>query len=332
MSSAAFPATDVPPGLIWAFDFIDGRVVPLEREQLSLPAPAGAFRWIHLDMAGQWTRAWLAGQPRVEGQIRELLLASDGNPHVRVSGDAVAFTIQDFEQDFGVEMPTRLGSMGFVVEARQLISGRTHPLYAPDIICRRIELGAAPATAADAAELLLGGLAEAAKVLTRRVAAIVRNAEDALIDSGRAPDPRLFVDERRRVVLLRRQLDGLRSVLVRADTHDQLPAAFKPVIGRVLQRVIALDADVLQVQSNLRQLREEVDMQTASRTNQNLYVLSILSALLLPPTLVASFFGMNTEGLPFAHGEGGTGAAIVVMAASAIAVFIWLRRRGFFDR
>jgi len=43
-------------------------------------------------------------------------------------------------------------------------------------------------------------------------------------------------------------------------------------------------------------------LQAAQRTNRNLYFLSILTALLMPATLVTGFFGMNTGGLPFAHG------------------------------
>ena len=105
-----------------------------------------------------------------------------------------------------------------------------------------------------------------------------------------------------------------------------------PTTDVLEQRVAALDTDVLQIQGNLRLLREEVDMQTANRTNANLYILSLLTALLLPPTLVTGFFGMNTGGLPFAAEDHGTALAFAAMAGAAIAVFIWLQSRGFFKR
>jgi len=59
---------------------------------------------------------------------------------------------------------------------------------------------------------------------------------------------------------------------------------------------------------------------------------SLLTALLLPPTLVTGFFGMNTGGLPFAAEDHGTALAFAAMAGAAIAVFIWLQSRGFFKR
>ncbi len=59
----------------------------------------------------------------------------------------------------------------------------------------------------------------------------------------------------------------------------------------------------------MRLLREELDLQAVQRTNQNLYVLSVMTALLLPATLVTGLFGMNTGGLPWAHTPFGTAAA-----------------------
>lgn len=40
---------------------------------------------------------------------------------------------------------------------------------------------------------------------------------------------------------------------------------------------------------------------TANRTNQVVLVLTIMSVLLMPPTLVASYYGMNVANLPFVH-------------------------------
>ena len=39
--------------------------------------------------------------------------------------------------------------------------------------------------------------------------------------------------------------------------------------------------------------------------NKNLRLLTILSTLLLPPTLVVGAFGMNVEGIPFAYDRQG---------------------------
>jgi zinc transporter len=187
-----------------------------------------------------------------------------------------------------------------------------------------------PAGAPAALDLMFSALIEVSKSVMRDLARVVRVAEDALIDFGSIPDSRVFVADRRRAVMLRRQLIGLRSILHRLELNDDLPEAIRPTVEKVVQHIVALDGDIAEIYQELQQLREEVDMQTVRRTNQNLYVLSTLSAVLLPPTLVSSFFGMNTGGLPWMNADWGTWSALLLMFVAMVIVVLWLYRRGFF--
>jgi zinc transporter len=94
----------------------------------------------------------------------------------------------------------------------------------------------------------------------------------------------------------------------------------------------ALDADILEGQAQLRLLRDELDIQAAQRTNQNLYILSIITALMLPATLVTGLFGMNTGGMPFASASHGTLTATLVAAGAAGVSYCLLRWMGFMRR
>ena len=51
-----------------------------------------------------------------------------------------------------------------------------------------------------------------------------------------------------------------------------------------------------------------------------------MTALLLPPTLVTGFFGMNTSSLPFSGGGGGTEYAVALIIASMLLAW-WLLKR-----
>ena len=64
--------------------------------------------------------------------------------------------------------------------------------------------------------------------------------------------------------------------------------------------------------------------------NQNkiIKIFSVASVALLPPTLIASIYGMNFEGMPELHWEYGYLFAIVAMAASALLPMWYFRRRG----
>jgi zinc transporter len=75
-----------------------------------------------------------------------------------------------------------------------------------------------------------------------------------------------------------------------------------------------------------RLLLDEFDAKMMAVTNRRLFTLSILTACLLPPTLVTGFFGMNTKDMPFQNTEGGTWMAALVALAAGLACYWALRR------
>jgi zinc transporter len=100
--------------------------------------------------------------------------------------------------------------------------------------------------------------------------------------------------------------------------------------GRLAQRLDALDHEIMETRDRARLLQEEITALAAEETNRHLYVLSVLTTLVLPPTLVTGVFGMNIKGLPFTETEDGFLWAAALMAASALAVYMLLRRIGAF--
>jgi magnesium transporter len=64
--------------------------------------------------------------------------------------------------------------------------------------------------------------------------------------------------------------------------------------------------------------------------NQNkiIKIFSVASVAFLPPTLIASVYGMNFEFLPELHWHFGYGWSLALMVTSAIAPFLYFRHRG----
>jgi len=77
-------------------------------------------------------------------------------------------------------------------------------------------------------------------------------------------------------------------------------------------------------------LLDEMAAKMTEITNRRLFTLSILTACLLPPTLVTGFFGMNTKDMPFQNTDGGTWCALAVaFAAGALSYWALRRMRAF---
>ena len=102
-------------------------------------------------------------------------------------------------------------------------------------------------------------------------------------------------------------------------------------IRALAQKLDAIDQEVGSLQERARLLLEEVAARMTEITNRRLFTLSVLTACLLPPTLVTGFFGMNTKDMLWQNTEGGTwmalGAAVIASALSYWALSYWALRR-----
>lgn len=320
------------PWLIWGYDFTSrgGTAISASADEIDSAVPDGSFRWLHLNLADQRTFGWLSRVNAIPDVARELLRSTDMHARALTLRGVIAGVLPDFERDLDAAVLAQTGALRFVLTDRLMITARLHPVCAADVIARRMEQGAAPADGPAALDLLISSLSQVGSDLVEQLIVSVQKAEDALLNEDRSPNVRALVMTRRRTVQLHRHLYGVRGVLARLEEDDDLPEIYAATLARLIQRVRALDGDVGVLQSNLRELREEIEVQTANRVNQNLYVLSVLSALLLPATFVTGFFGMNTGGMLWLEESGGTVKAAMIIAAVALVVFFWLRARGFF--
>ena len=75
--------------------------------------------------------------------------------------------------------------------------------------------------------------------------------------------------------------------------------------GKLAQRLDGLDHAIVELRERSRLLEEELHFKIEEQSNHHLQTLSIVTALLMPPTLVTGIFGMNTKDLPFTDVETG---------------------------
>ena len=322
------PHPSTRPGLIWGQDFTPAGATPVD--DCDMPR-AGGFRWLHLNLADQRTQRWIAQLDVLPEAVRELLLSPDTHQRALVDGGVVGCVLHDFERDFHLAEASRVGALRMALTPNLMITTRHHPLRSADIVKQKLARASGAVTPAMALDLMISAITEVVGGVSRLLSAEVQEAEDAFLE-GHTPPGRDLVNDRRRLAQLHRMLDGMRAVFYRLERDEELPDPLLATVEKLSQRLQALDADIVGVQGQLRLLREELDLQAAQRTNQNLYILSIMTALLMPATLVTGVFGMNTGGLLWTGTPlGSIGATVLAIGASAATYFL-LRWLGFMRR
>lgn len=273
---------------------------------------------------------WVDAAANLPPLVHDLFVGQDVEPRGLIEGGWIGLILPDFEREFDRADTGRVGALRVVVGPHIVLTGRHHPLHTPDIIRHRAAWSSAidPAMALD---LVLSAIGDTVSARAQTVATELLAIEDQFLADEQAPDTRALIAMRRLSARLHRMVSGLRIALARLDDPDLAPV-FAPIAARHLARLRAVDADVAAAQAQLRLLREELDLQAGQRTNENVYLLSIVTALLMPATLVTGFFGMNTGGMPFERGAGGTFLALVVALSLSAATWLFLRKMGLVRR
>lgn len=322
------------PSIVWALDFDNGRVRDCAGDDEIGCAPgSGEFRWLHLNLADQWTHRWIGRADALPPLVRDLLLSPERHQRTLVEDGYVACVLHDVERDFDRLDAERTGVLRLALGPKLMITARHHPLRSADIVRAHLERdGISIRSAAAALDLAVSAIVENVAETARGQAREIEAFEDALLDHPERFDHRKLIGIRRRVVQFHRLLSGMHAVFKRLERDRDLPGDLRPTVEELAQQLNAIDSDMVAIHGQLRLLREEADLQAAQRTNQNLYVLSILSALLLPATLVTGFFGMNTGGLPFTRDGGGTIEATLLAVLASAGVYALLRMLGLVHR
>lgn len=319
----------VAPALIWGFDLLGGKATPIDVSDCPVD---GALRWVHFGLANQGTRQWIEQQEDLPEAVRELLLSSETHQRALIDQGTIGCVFHDFEREFDISSTNRLGPFRIAVTAQRIITVRLHPMRCADALRRELTGGAAIDGPGDALDLVVNVIAENAAQVGEALSVQVQAAEDALLEGRTPPSTREMITMRRRLAQLHRMIDGMRRVIQRLEHDAELPEEARPAVEQLAQRLQGIDGDLLATQGQVRLLRDEIEAVETQRTNQNLYILSIVTALLLPATLVTGIFGMNTGGLPFSEGPYGTLHAALIAAGAALATYLWLRSRGFMRR
>src|SRR5712671_1320900 len=111
-----------------------------------------------------------------------------------------------------------------------------------------------------------------------------------------------------------------------ADTMDRIADRIARSLDEIEEQVLSDDAVDLRERSRL--LQEELHWKIEQQGNNSLRVLSVLTAILMPPTLVTGIFAMNTKGLPFTDLDTAFLWASLLMLLSSLAAYLIMKRIG----
>ena len=144
---------------------------------------------------------------------------------------------------------------------------------------------------------------------TQEIAGQLDQIDDRVLSGSLRDESAALLQLRRGISRQERLVQAAHSVLRQLE-HNRAESVLQAYRDLGLQGAAAgrcFHADLHLQAERARLLQEELAAQLATATNRNLFALTAVTTVLLPPAFVTGYFGMNTKGLPFGDLDYGTG-------------------------
>jgi len=181
--------------------------------------------------------------------------------------------------------------------------------------------------------MVLDGLIDHANALTLQARVAVDQLENDLLDgAGKNFETRLL-DYKRSIAHFEialeskhRTLTALQSVNTPLLDLNKISEPLRDVISHIEHSQRYVD----RIEDRLSELQAHLILILQGKTNQRLRILTVLSAIFMPLTLIAGIYGMNFNNMPELDWHYGYPLALLAMLGLSIALLIYFARRGWF--
>ena len=322
----AYDPTAVP-GFTHAFLFgRDGRP-----RKIDAPDVAAAFAprdddwlWLHLNMTDQRCSRWLETQAKLDPAVIAFFAKPPAYQCIEAIGAQTIGSLSDLRQDFAGESH-EAARLNFCLSERMLLTARTRPLQAVEHLRRLLEQGHPFASPPELLRRLLGLNAERLQALVDELSAEVEFIEERVFDDYIGDERKRTLSVRREAARLHRTQRGLRRALAEALRERD---AFVPGLEVLVDLHNHIDQEFQTLEARARLSHDEIDAKLAAETNRQLYRLSVLTALFLPPSFVVGVFGMNVGGMVWTDSPWGVAFACILAAMASGATWFLLHMLG----
>ena len=283
--------------------------IPLNEITEKLEDPQQSM-WLHLNLSNSQVQRWLGKTSLVPERIVEMIhegVTRSRLERIEKLDDCLLMVMNDFQQEFGSkEGEATLGTLWAILTPRLMISLRNKPLNTTDKLRADLRAGQLhPQAAIELFHELIDLRAEYLRTLLIRLSERMDDLEEMLLKGRDIPEHENLGRIRIHCSRLRRQFAPELVALHRLQKH--LPYWFanedKVRLGDDLDLLSFLVQDISNLYDRAKILQDEQAAHVAEFNARNLQVLSIMTVIFLPMTLLSGIMGMNMEDLPGLKGS-----------------------------
>lgn len=181
--------------------------------------------------------------------------------------------------------------------------------------------------------LILDGLVDHSSDLTLQARLAVDELENNMLDDIGDNFERRLLDYKRSIAHFEIAIESKHRTLMALLSSENSVIDFtkiKEPLRDVIAHVQHSQRYVERIEDRLSELQSHITLILQSKTNQRLRILTILSAIYMPLTLIAAIYGMNFRIMPELSWHYGYPITLIIMLGLACGLLIYFARKGWF--
>lgn len=311
---------------------LDGRGggVRVDDDSISEEIRNVGLAWVHINDSDFEARAWIEKEiSYLDRIILDALLAEETHPRYIDYHDGLLLILRGVNLNPDQE-PEDMVSLRIWIDPHRIITVERRHVHTVHEIDQHLEECKGPKNPGDFLTMLTGHLFDHIEDAMTRLHEKLDALEDTL-DSN--PDD---VSQKEVTSLRRTSMTFHRYIAPQRDVINHLRHAVKPWLSSNNKRDFSEDWDSLTrmlesldfLRDRARIVYDELNSITNQKTNQNLYLISGITAIFMPLTLITGLLGMNVEGIPGAHDPYAFLAILIgcgVLGLILTIIFKWLK-------
>ena len=261
--------------------------------------PEQGVLWLHLDRTGAEARNWLANKSGIDPVICQTLLQDEARPRALTVAETMLVVLRGVNLNPGAD-PEDMVGVRLWLEPNRIVTLRHRRLMAVNDLREALTAGLGPKGPGEFLHRLAEGLIDRMGPVIGDLDDRVDQLEDEVLTAQSARLRAKLGEIRREAISLRRYLAPQRDVMSRLPTEsvDWLNASHKAHLREIADRTLRYVEDLDSARERAAVTQDELNNRLSDQMNRTMYVLTVVAAVLLPPSLVTGLFGINVGGMP----------------------------------
>lgn len=296
-------------------------------EEVRTWKPTDGPIWLHLDRTADDSQRWLDRESGLDSIVVDALLAEETRPRTVSMGQGLLVILRGVNLNPGAD-PEDMVAVRLWVEEQRVISVRARKAMAVSDLYEALLAGRGPKNTCDFLVQLAACLVDRMAPVIEELDDLVDGLEDELLTAESREVRHGLRDVRRTAIALRRYLAPQRDAMARMQSEDLawIDNRQKARMREVTDRVIRYVEDLDEARERAGVVQDELMNRLSEQMNRNMYLLSVVAAIMLPLGFLTGLLGVNVGGIPLADSSHGFLVVSAVLAAIVALEIVLVRR------